>query len=275
MATVHTNGVDTYYERRGEGPPIVFGHGAILDSTAWREQAEALADDYTTVVYDVRGHGHTDGSDRESYSVELLAEDLHALVEALDLERPVVCGLSLGGCIAQVYAAKYPEAISGLVLADTFMPPYFSRRERFQRSISLRGILPVVRLFGYERVERWLVRLNELVYGKEVSGDYGRIEALRAGGPTMATDEFAKVIRALASFHETPVDYAAIAVPTLVLYGENGPPFIKQHAMALAEALPEVTVRAVPEAGHASNLDNPEVFTDSVRAFLEQQALMA
>jgi pimeloyl-ACP methyl ester carboxylesterase len=268
MATVHTNGVDTYYERRGSGPPVVFVHGAILDSAAWRPQVETLADDYTTVVYDVRGHGRTGGSELAAYSVELLAEDLHALIEALELDAPVICGLSLGGCIAQVYATRYPDGLSGLVLADTFTPPYFSRRERFQRSTSLRGIVPIVGLLGYERVERWMVRINELVHGEAVSGDYDRIEALRADGPKMETAEFAKVVRALASFHETELDHADITVPTLVLYGENEPPFIRQHAMALAETIPDVTVRAVSDAGHASNLDNPEFFTDTLRAFL-------
>ncbi|WP_336134929.1 alpha/beta fold hydrolase [Natronomonas amylolytica] len=275
MASVRTGDIDTYYERNGEGPAIVFVHGAILDSAAWLEQADALSDEYTTVTYDVRGHGRTGGSDRNVYSVELLADDLHALVEALDLDRPVICGLSLGGCIAQVYATKYPESLSGLVLADTFTPPYFSRRERFQRSTSMRGIIPIVRLVGYERVEELMVWVNERVHGEGVSGEYGRVEALREEGPPMATAEFAKVIRALASFHETNVEHAAIAVPTLVLYGENEPPFIKQHAIALAETVPDVTVQAVPDAGHASNLDNPPFFTNSVRAFLKNQVLAA
>lgn len=272
MASVRTGGIDTYYERNGEGPAIVFVHGAILDSTAWREQADALSDEYTTVTYDVRGHGRTGGSDREVYTVELLADDLHALVEALDLDRPVICGLSLGGCIAQVYATRYPDGLSGLVLADTFTPPYFSRKERFQRSTAIRGIIPIVRLVGYERVERLMVWVNERVHGEGVSGEYDRVEALRDEGLLMETAEFAKVIRALASFHEAHVDHAAIAVPTLVLYGENTPPFIKQHAMALAETVPDVTVQAVPDAGHASNLDNPSFFNDAIHSFLEKQA---
>ena len=63
--TVRTNGVETYYERRGDGPPVVFVHGMFMDTAMWEAQAEALSDDFTTVTYDVRGHGHTGGSDRE------------------------------------------------------------------------------------------------------------------------------------------------------------------------------------------------------------------
>ncbi|WP_435179901.1 alpha/beta fold hydrolase [Halorussus sp. AFM4] len=270
MPTVRTNGVETYYERRGSGPPVVFVHGAILDHGQWDPQVEALAGEYTTVAYDVRGHGRTGGSAREAYSVDLFAADLDALVAALDLEDPVVCGLSTGGCIAQAYAVRRAEDLSGLVLADTFTPEVFDRREWLQRVAMLRATVPPVRLLGYERVERALVWLQERVHGRDVSGDYDAIERLRAGGPRMTADEFAKVIRAVASFHETDLDLEAITVPTLVLYGEHEAPFVRRHARKLGTELPDVAVREVPDAGHASNLDNPEFFTGALREFLAQ-----
>ncbi|MFB6140372.1 MAG: alpha/beta fold hydrolase [Halosimplex sp.] len=158
MPTVRTNDVETYYERRGEGPPVVFVHGAIVDHSQWDPQLEALSDEYTTVAYDVRGHGRTGGSPRSAYSMDLFADDLHALLDALDIENPVLCGLSTGGCIAQVYAARHPDRVAGLVLADTFAPDYLSVGERFQRSLMLRATIPPVRLVGYERVEKaWSV----------------------------------------------------------------------------------------------------------------------
>jgi len=268
MPTVRTNDVETYYERRGDGPPVVFVHGAILDHGQWDPQVDALSDEYTTVAYDLRGHGRTGGSARDAYSVDLFAADLDALVTALDLDRPVVCGLSTGGCVALAYAAAHSDRLGGLVLADTFGPELFDRREWLQRSVALRATVPPVRLLGYERVERALVWLNERLHGEGVSGGYERIERLRAEGPRMATDEFAKIVRAVASFHETDVGLSAIDVPTLVLYGEHEPPFVRRHAAAFESAIPDASVRAVPDAGHASNLDNPEFFTDALREFL-------
>ena len=270
MPTVRTNGVETYYERRGSGPPVVFVHGAILDHAQWAPQVDALSDDYETIAYDVRGHGRTGGSDRDAYSIDLFAADLDALVTALDLEDPVVCGHSTGGCIAQVYAARYADDLSGLVLADTFTPELFDRSEWLQRVAMLRAAIPPVRLVGYERVERAMVWLQERVHGRGVSGDYGNVERLRAEGPKMTTDEFAKVIRAVAAFHEADLDLASITVPTLVLYGEDEVPFVRRHARKLGAELPRVAVREVPGAGHASNLDNPEFFTDAVREFLTE-----
>ena len=268
MPTVRTNDIETYYERRGEGPPIVFVHAAVLDGRQWAPQVEALCDEYTTFVYDVRGHGRTGGSARDAYSIALLADDLGAFLDAAGVERPVLCGLSMGGCIAQTYAAAHPERLAGLVLADTFTPELFDRAEWVQRSLLLRAAVPPVRLVGYERVERALVWLHERLSGPGVSGDYGQIQRLRATGPKMTTDEFAKVVRAVATFHETDVDLASITVPTLVLYGENTPPFLRRHAPKLRDELPDATVEVVPGGGHASNLDNPEFFTRALRQFV-------
>ncbi|WP_224335358.1 alpha/beta fold hydrolase [Haloprofundus halobius] len=268
MPTVRTNDIETYYERRGSGPALVFVHGAILDHSQWTLQMDALSDKYTTYAYDVRGHGRTGGSNRERYSIELFADDLDAFLTALAIERPILCGLSMGGCIAQVYAAGHPDRIAGLVLADTFTPELLSRSEWLQRSVMLRATVPPVRLLGYERVEKAMVWLQERLSGESVSGDYSNVERLREAGPKMATEEFAKVIRAVAGFHETTLDLSAITTPTLVLYGEHEPPFLRRHVPKLQSELPDATVREVPGAGHASNLDDPEFFTGAMREFL-------
>ncbi|MFC7135492.1 alpha/beta fold hydrolase [Halobaculum litoreum] len=132
----------------------------------------------------------------------------------------MVCGLSMGGCIAMTFAARHPDRLSGLVLADTFGPVPLTVGDRLWRE-ALRLTIPPARLVGYERVERGMVWLQQRLSGAGVAGDYGRIEAIRDRGPRMATEEFAKVIRAIASFHRTRVDFGAIRVPTLLLYGEH------------------------------------------------------
>lgn len=267
MPTVQTNGIETYYERRGEGPPVVFVHASIVDSSAWDEQVAALEEDYTTVTYDLRGHGRTGGSAEREYAMDLFAEDLHALLDALDLDRPVVCGHSMGGMVALTYAARHPDRVAGLVLADALVPDLLTRGDWLLRRVVYRALIPPVRLVGYERVEKAKVWVAERFFGGS-GGDYERIERLRETGPGMSTDEFVKVIRAMTRYHETSVDLSAIPVPTLVLYGENDLPFVKRHAAELAAHLPDVEVDEVPDAGHASNLDNPDYFTAAVRGFL-------
>lgn len=267
MPSVRTNDVETQYQRHGSGPPIVFVHGALLDHAQWDRQVERLSEDYTTITYDVRGHGRTGGSHRGEYSIELFADDLAALLEELDVEQPVLCGQSMGGLIAQVYAARRPDAIAGLVLADAFAPPFLSRSERVLRSLALQATIPPVRLLGYERVERAMVSLYERL-DPGFAGDYDEIVRLRTQAPQIPTAEFAKVIRAVASFHETTVDLSLIDAPTLVLHGEHEPAFLERHAWRFGATLPNATVHEVPRAGHASNVDEPEWVTAALREFL-------
>ena len=118
MPSVQTGDIETYYEITGEGEPIVFVHGAGGSHDNWHPQVKHLSDRFKVVTYDVRGHGRSSGSDRK-YSCALFADDLHNLLVALEIEKPVVCGLSLGGMTAQEYAVKYQSNLAGLILADT------------------------------------------------------------------------------------------------------------------------------------------------------------
>ena len=78
MSTVKTSDIETYYERQGEGPPVVFAHGAIVDHSQWDPQYDALSDDCETVAYDVRGRGRTGGSPRGRCSTDRFTDDLLA-----------------------------------------------------------------------------------------------------------------------------------------------------------------------------------------------------
>lgn len=264
--TVRTNGVDTYYERQGDGPPIVFLHGAIMDTRMWAPQVEALGDDHAVLTYDARGHGRTGGSDAPSYDADLYARDLHALLDALDVERPVLCGLSMGGMIAQAYAARHPENVAGLVLADTFTPGPLglSGRAIFLNDRLVALLSPYV---SYKRLNRLKMRLGNLL-APGVSGDVETVQGLVDDGPTVSPVELRKVVASLQAFANGAFDPAGIDAPTLVLYGEHEPSMMASMARYLRDHIPDAELGVVPDAGHASNLDNPQFFTAAVREFV-------
>lgn len=269
MATLAVDDGSIWYEDRGSGQPIVLLHGAWSNADAWDAQVDEFAGKYRVVRTDVRGHGRTGPTDRRRYSIELFADDLDALLTALDLDSPVLCGLSMGGCIAQAYAAGHPDRIVGLVLADTFGSAVLDWKQRLQ-FLMLKATIPPVRLVGYQRVEKVMVWLQERIQGDGVSGDYEKIEQLRENAPEMTTDEFVKVIHALTRFHETALDLSVVTVPALVLYGEHDAGFIRRYAPKLGADIPDATVREVPGGGHASNLDSPEFFTSALREYLSR-----
>lgn len=270
MPTVRTNDVETYYELAGEGPVVVFVHASMLDHSVWDAQATALEGDYTTLVYDLRGHGRTGGSDRESYTIDLFVDDLDALLDALSLDSVVLCGLSMGGLIAEVYATRHPERVAGLVLAEAWTPPILGPSDWLIRRIVLPATVLPVRLFGIERVERANVWLTER-FARGAGGDYAEIQRLRRDAPSMTTDEFGKVVGAMTRFHRTTVDLGALTMPTLVLVAANGLPFVRRHAVRIAESADDragVSVDTVPNAGHAVTVDAPAVVTDAIRRLL-------
>ena len=263
--TITTNGIGTYYERRGSGPAIVFVHGFIMDTRMWTPQVEALTGDFTVVTYDLRGHGRTGSSDASSYSAALLAADLNAFVTALDLDRPIICGLSMGGMVAQEYAAMYPEKLSGLVLSDTFTPG----------ALPVGGALALPHLavfsalshvIGYKRLNAFQNWIGE-IFAPGMVGDRAFHETLIEEGPTMAAAEFRAGIEAILEFMRSDFDVSAIEVPTLVVYGEHEPSPIRTMAEHLARQVsdPDVELVVVPDAGHGSSWDNPRFFNDRVR----------
>jgi 3-oxoadipate enol-lactonase len=264
MPTVQTGDVETYYERRGDGPPVVFVHGALSDHTAAANQLASFGDEYTAIAYDLRGHGRTANPGDEPYSVDVLAEDLHAFVEVLDLDRPVICGVSMGGMVAQTYASRYPDELGALVLADTFSPTFVSRRDRVERTVLLDALVGLLGLLGYERAKGAVTWLGRTLDGEADS-------SLRPDAfPEMSTAAATNSLRAVAAFHETAVDLREVDIPTLILYGEHESALIRRHVPALAAAIPGASVMEVPGAGHASPWDNPEFFNGAVKQFLAE-----
>jgi pimeloyl-ACP methyl ester carboxylesterase len=267
---VETNGIRTYYERRGNGPPVVFVHGVVMSTTMWARQLATLSDEFTTVAYDVRGHGRTGGSPVEPYSIALFAEDLDALLTALDIERPVLCGLSMGGAVVQTYAARHPERVAGLVLADTFTPGPLAGRLAFA-NIRFLGFLG--RYVDYKRLNRLQMWVgNRLASGW--AGDEVTVQTLVDSDPRLPSHEFSKVTRATAAFPATDLDCSGVTAPVLVLYAAHAPAGAREMAVAVADAFPNAPVErvAVPDAGHAVNLDNPSFFDRTVRAFCRRVA---
>jgi len=119
MPKVKVNDIQTYYEVKGKGFPLVMITGANENLDCWNPRLiEALSKKFKLVLFDTRGAGRTDVSDRE-YTIRLFADDTAGLMNALEISKANVLGLSMGGMIAQELAINYPEKVSKLVLCST------------------------------------------------------------------------------------------------------------------------------------------------------------
>jgi pimeloyl-ACP methyl ester carboxylesterase len=124
MSVVSVNGQEFYYtDTQGEGPGVVFSHGALLDSAMWDETVRGLGAGVRAVALDARLHGQTPGTSTD-FTFWDSARDVLGLMDALGIGRAVLAGHSQGGFTALRAALLAPERVSGLVLVDTMSVPW-------------------------------------------------------------------------------------------------------------------------------------------------------
>lgn len=249
MPHLERDGVRIYYEIEGAGPPVLLSHGYGATSRMWRGQVAALRDRYRVIVWDMRGHGRSDAPElAERYSEALTVDDMGALLDAAEAPSAAIGGLSLGGYMSLAFHHRRPERVRALMLFDT--GPGFKRDE------ARRGWNE--RAHGRaDRLERdGFAALNvssEVDAGQHPHGPRGL--ALAARG--MLTQRDGGVIESLPD----------IAVPTLVLVGAEDTPFLAATDY-MAAKIRNATKVVIPDAGHASNLHQPETFNAAVADFL-------
>src|SRR5436189_2520269 len=114
------DGIRIAYDDHGAGLPILFLHAFPLNRSMWADQLKALLDEnrFRLVAPDWRGFGESDIT-AEISTMEMLADDIAALMDSLGIDTAILCGLSMGGYVAFAFLRKYPRRVSGLILADT------------------------------------------------------------------------------------------------------------------------------------------------------------
>jgi non-heme chloroperoxidase len=270
MPHIMINGLDHYYEQTGAGLPLVLVHGAFVDSHMWQPQLDFFSSKYRVLRYDLRGHGRTGSSDLEQYTIAGFAHDLAALLEALDIQDPILCGLSLGGMIAQAFAVQNPSRLKALVLADTAVSVSLTWSDKVQRYVlfpkwALLLTIKLMSVSSFTRFSFWLARATRS------QGWIGQDEATRsyieACMLRMNQEEYLKVYGAIYDFRLLPLE--KISAPTLVLNGEHEAKNVFRHTQEILHRVHNSKAALVPGAGHTSNMENADVFNQYVDEFLK------
>src|SRR5947209_7676705 len=112
MPTLAIDSTTIHYEERGQGPALILLHGFPVSSRMWDAQLDALSSTHRVIAPDYRGFGQSPHAG--PFTIQSLADDVHAIASALDLKTFVLGGLSMGGYVALAYARRYPENLRGL-----------------------------------------------------------------------------------------------------------------------------------------------------------------
>jgi pimeloyl-ACP methyl ester carboxylesterase len=248
MPVIERHGVEIYYEDHGRGPAILLSHGYGATCRMWDGQVAALADRYRILAWDMRGHGQSgDPADPAAYSHALTVADMAAVLDACGVERAVVGGLSLGGVMSLGFRLAHPGRVRALMLFDT--GPGF-RNPEARAAWNARAFARAAEL-----ETNGLAALR----GSDETrlGSHRSARGLAGAARGMLAQEDARLIDSLPT----------IAVPTLVLVGSDDTHFLGA-ADYMAAKIPGARKVVIPNAGHASNLDQPEAFNAAVREFL-------
>jgi pimeloyl-ACP methyl ester carboxylesterase len=216
----------------------------------WKPNITALSQRYQLILWDMRGHGQTDSpNDPTAYSEELTVGDMKALLDMCEAERAVIGGLSLGGYMSLAFNVAHPERVKALMLFDTG-PGY--RKDQAREGWNQRAEA-TARAYETQGLAA-LGRSAEVLTSHHRSAQ-GLAHAARG----MLAQRDARVMNSLES----------IKVPTLVLAGAKDEPFLAATDY-MASKIPGATKVIIPDAGHAANIDQPEVFNRAVLTFLER-----
>ncbi len=256
MAYLDRDGIPIYYEVSGGqngNLPVLLSHGFSASSAMWRPNVAALAADRPVITWDMRGHGRSgDPDDPARYTQGASVADMAAVLDACGIARAVAAGLSLGGYLSLAFALACPERVAGLVLCDTG-PGFRSdqARQRWNdRAVATAG-----------RLERdGLAALGDSPETR--AAEHRSAQGLAHAARGMLTQRDGSVIGSLPS----------ITVPTLVLVGALDQGFLAA-AGYMAAKIPGAAQAVIPDAGHASNIDQPERFNQEVLTFLRQPGL--
>jgi 3-oxoadipate enol-lactonase len=244
---------------KGEKPVVVFINSLGTDFRIWNEVRTRLNKDASTLVYDKRGHGLSDIGNTP-YTIEQLASDLIALLDRLSIKRTIICGLSVGGLIAQgVYAAR-PDLVTGLILSNTAhkigTAEMWNARIAAIQQDGLTSILDAT-------MPRWFTP----VYRRPDNPAYRAYCNMFVRQPL---DGYAATCAALREADLTEVA-KNVSVPTLCLVGDQDgstPPTLVRE---LASLIPEADFAEIAASGHIPCIEQPDAYVSLLRNFISNR----
>lgn len=268
MPIAHVNGADVHYTDTGatpgrsDAPVVVFGHGLLFSGWMFGDQVAALKDEYRCVTIDWRSQGQSPAA-RSGHDMDTLTLDLVGLLDELGLDAVHYVGLSMGGYVGMRFAARYPDRVLSLVLLDTG-----SGTEDADKVSKYRLLANIYRVVGPGPLRS---RIEPLMFGPTLRNDpagqavldewFGRLKRVSRAGIRRAV---------LGVVERLPItdELGDIRARTLVAVGADDVSQEPYKSEALAAAIEGAKFEIVPDAGHSSTVEQPEVLIRLIREHL-------
>ncbi len=259
MSTITSNHIHLYYEEHGHGQPLVFIHGLGSSTKDWESQVPEFSKSYRVVTFDLRGHGQSD-KPAGPYQIPILAVDLAGLFQALNIPSAHLVGLSLGGAVAFQFAIDYPAKVKTLTIVNSG-PSLGGTPEQAQQEVDRR--VGIVQQLGMRAMGE---ALAPTLYPnpKQATLRETFIKRWAENDPRA----YIEATRSLLGWN-VEGQLGTIKCPTLILAADQDytPVATKE---AYVKLIPHARLVVIPEAHHATPLEQPEKFNTALREFLDQ-----
>jgi len=283
MPSLDVDGVSLYYERTGNGEPVVFCHGIPTDYRAWSSQVDSFSKNYSTIAYSRRyaAPNHRAGDVTDS-TIGNNAVDLKGLIERLGLPSVHLVGHSYGGFVAAFLAADHPELVRTLVLVEPAIATLLvedpnSSGQMLSLLIRSPGVALSARRFQSGSLAPSLKALDsgksEKAVQLNVDGIQNRVggfAALPDSAKTMMLDNaktIAELRTTLPAFRESA---GKISCQTLVINGEQSAVWLRRIGELVARSVPHAEALTITGSRHFPHLENPSEFNSNVLKFISK-----
>lgn len=241
--------------------PVILIHGFPFNKHMWESQLSVLKGKHRCIAYDVRGHGNSSAGESE-FTIDLFADDLLALLDALKIEKAILCGLSMGGYIALHAIQKQPDRFARLVLIDTQCgadtPEGREKRMKTIAFIQKNGL----QVYSEESLKN-LFAPASLVAKKEA------VLFIQNTILNTPAENICRTLQALANRKETCSYLPKIKSPVCIVVGKEDKITPPEVAQRMQSAIPGSQVHILEGAGHLTNLEAPEQFNAVIKKFLK------
>jgi non-heme chloroperoxidase len=248
---IRVNEAKLAFRRIGDSEKaLIFVHGWMASGAVFQYQLDGLSDYYQVIAPDLRGFGDSEKS-KIDYTLDVYRADLHGLIEALELAKPVIIGWSMGGAVAIDYAVTYPDEISALVLIDT--TPIMAKVDDF----------PYIQPPSN-------TDFVELMFPENNTDDYKKM--MRTIARQTQKDISLSAIQNVGSADLRPI-LQEISVPTVIMHGTADRVCFYSAARYMQEQIPKSFIIPFVGKGHAPFLTDADNFNKQLSAYLSQHAI--
>ncbi|NGZ03071.1 MAG: alpha/beta hydrolase [Nitrospira sp. WS238] len=254
------NGISIAYHDQGSGFPLVFLHAFPLNRTMWVEQEQTLSSQFRVITIDLRGHGESDAP-LWRYTLDQAADDVIGLLDHLSIRQAVFVGLSMGGYILFALYRRYADRVQALVLANTRAQAdtvegkegrFKMAQTAYKNGPSAIADIMIPKLLSPATIQtkpELVRRVRAMIEGNQISGITGDLMAMAERPDSVSL-------------------LNQITCPTHIIGGELDFPTPPSDAKLMADRIPGARMTIISEAGHLSNLEQPDQFNEAIRTFV-------